>query len=87
MPNLSILPEMPVVAVRTDDDLLGTVFVNMLFEKPLLEFGPAFIRTQHVHELTFILVFLRSRKKVLIIGLHHCHVASLLRNKGSKRSL
>ena len=63
MPNLSVFPEMSVVTVRTDDDFLGTVFINMLLEKPLLKSGSALIRAQHVHELTFICVFLRSRKK------------------------
>lgn len=67
MPNFSIFPEMSVVAVWTDDDLFGTVFANMPLEKPLLKFGSALIRTQHVHKLTFILVFLRSRKKMSII--------------------
>lgn len=54
---------MSVVTVRTDDDFLGTVFINMLLEKPLLKSGSALIRTQHLHELTYICVFLRSSKK------------------------
>lgn len=60
---------MSVVAVWTDDDLFRTVSANMPLEKPLLKLGSTLIRTQHIHELTFILVFLKSRKKVLIIDL------------------
>jgi len=77
---------MSVVTVRTDYDFLGTVFINMLFEKPLLKSGSALIRTQHVRELTFICVFLRSRKKWQLLAFIIV-VTSILRNRGSKHSL
>ena len=60
--NLSILPKVPVVAVRADNDLLWAIFVDMPLEKSFLKFGSAFISAQHVHELTSILVFLRTEK-------------------------
>lgn len=39
MTNLSILPQVPVIAVWADNDLLRTVFVDMPLEKSFLKFG------------------------------------------------
>ena len=60
MTNLSILPQVSVIAVWADNYLLRTVFVDMPLEKPFLKFGPTVVRTQHVHKLTVVSVFLKK---------------------------
>lgn len=60
MTNLSILPQVPVIAVWADNDLLRTVFVDMPLEKSFLKFGPTVVRTQYVHKLAVVGVFLKK---------------------------